>query len=156
MKKFISDSKMYCPLSKTQGRKWRRHFNQKVLFYKEKEAQEYLMWPKKFVNQSDAKKDKLKKRRTFRNIRRKEKKIKEKADMILADGDVRILVDLEVPPEAIAVLGKGLGYVPTPSLDSIETRLDARQVTNKITYLASRSNTVEANDEENERLSCTL
>ena len=58
---------------------------------------------------------------------------------MITDGDVRILVDLEVPPETIAVLGKGLGYVPTPCLDTIETRLDARQVTNKITYLANRS-----------------
>ena len=42
---------------------------------------------------------------------------------MLADGDVRILVDIEVPPEAIAVLGKGLGYVPTPSLDSLKQDL---------------------------------
>ena len=42
---------------------------------------------------------------------------------MLADGDGRILVDLEVPPETIVVLGEGLGYVPTPIFGSIEARL---------------------------------
>ena len=57
---------------------------------------------------------------------------------MIADGDVRVLVDLQVTPEAIVVLRKGLGFVPTPSPDTIEARLDARRVTNKITYLANR------------------
>ncbi|HAO14743.1 MAG TPA: hypothetical protein DDE71_04180, partial [Tenacibaculum sp.] len=129
----------YPPLSKSQKKKWRKHFNRKNEFNKEKEAKDWLMWPKKFVKESVNRKEKKKKSCTHRNIKRKAKKIREKAACMITDGDVRILVDLEIPPEAIVVLGKGLGYVPTPCLDTIETRLDARQVTNKITYLANRS-----------------
>ena len=51
---------------------------------------------------------------------------------------MRILVDFEVPPEAIAVLGKGLGFVPTPQSDTTELRLDARRATNKITQFANK------------------
>ena len=151
MEKSLPDSKkMFCPLSKKQRKKWKKHFNRKISFYKEKEAQNWLLWPKKFVNQSEDRKEKIKSKRTYRDIKRKEKKIKEKADLMITDGDVRVLVDIEVPPEAIAVLGKGLGYVPTPNLDPIEARLDARQVTNKITYLANRSLEEETNNDEKE------
>ena len=42
--------------------------------------------------------------------------------------------DSEVPSAAIAVLGKGLGFVPTPKPDAVELRLDARRVVNKLLY----------------------
>ena len=51
---------------------------------------------------------------------------------------MRVLVDFDVPSEAIAVLGKGLGFVPTPSPDIAEIRLDARRIANKITYFANK------------------
>ena len=138
----------YCSLSKTQLKKWRKHFSRKIDFYKQKEANDWKLWPKKLL--SESRKEKTKRSRTHRNIKRKEKKMREKADQMIADGDVRILVDLEVPPEAIVVLGKGLGYVPTPNLDPIEARLDARRVTNKITYLANRSTAEEELNDEDE------
>ena len=52
----------------------------------------------------------------------------------LDNGSVRILVETNVPAPAIAVLGKGLGYVPTPKPDAIELRLDPRRLVNKLLY----------------------
>ena len=43
-----------------------------------------------------------------------------------------------VPLGAIALLGKGLGFIPTPKLNIEESRLDMRLVTNKILYHSHR------------------
>ena len=45
---------------------------------------------------------------------------------------VIVLVEDEVPMGAIAVLGKGLGFIPTPKEDDGTLRLDMRLLTNKI------------------------
>jgi hypothetical protein len=50
----------------------------------------------------------------------------------LESGAVVVLVEEEVPPGAIAVLGKGLGYVPTPNCDAAGERLQMRQTVNRI------------------------
>ena len=59
-------------------------------------------------------------------------------------------MDFEVPPEAIAVLGKGLGFVPTPSHDTTELRLDARRTANKVVQFANnlewKSDTINHDD----------
>ena len=53
-----------------------------------------------------------------------------RAEELIKNGNVRVLVNTKIPDEAIAVLGKGLGYVPTPNHDFNELRLDARRVVN--------------------------
>ena len=56
----------------------------------------------------------------------------------LESGRVLILVNEEVPVGAVAVLGKGLCFIPTPKPDNISTRLDMRLITNKITNASRR------------------
>jgi hypothetical protein len=53
-------------------------------------------------------------------------------------GSVVILVNENVPVGAVSVLGKGLGFIPTPKPDDVSTRLDMRLLTNNITN-ASRA-----------------
>ena len=50
-----------------------------------------------------------------------------------------------MPPEAIVVLGKGLGFVPTPKIDIEELRLDGRRLINKIATLGNTVNNTGAN-----------
>ena len=72
MEKYICQNKKeYPPLSKIQRKRWKKHFKKKLEFYKEKEAGEWLMWPKKFIKESEHQKGKKKKTRTHRNIKRK-------------------------------------------------------------------------------------
>ena len=74
-------------------------------------------------------KDKMKKKdRNFKKRqKRRSRKIKYLAKKAIESGSVVILVEDDVPPGAIAVLGKGLGYVPTPKPDPLEERLQMRQ-----------------------------
>ena len=60
--------------------------------------------------------------------------MKKTAKTLVDNGSVRILVDSTIPPAAIAVLGKGLGFVPTPKPNQVELRLDARRLVNKLLY----------------------
>ena len=64
--------------------------------------------------------------------------MKKKADDLIQNGCVRVLVDFDVPPEAIAILGKGLGFAPTPCHNQIQTRLDYRRISNKLIQQANR------------------
>ena len=43
--------------------------------------------------------------------------IETQAKKLTVEGSVVIPVQEQMPPGAICVLGRGLGYVPTPSLD---------------------------------------
>ena len=60
------------------------------------------------------------------------------AERLLKTGSVRILVDKVIPPEAILVVGKGLGFVPTSAQNPIEIRLDARRVAKRLTQYANK------------------
>ena len=51
-----------------------------------------------------------------------------------------ILVETpEIPLGAISVLSKGLGFVPTPTIDVMQTRLDMRRTINNIVSSSRRS-----------------
>ena len=126
-------------MTNAQKRRYRKHYNKKILFYKSKESTDWRLWPKKFETNAKKEKSRRKKYLACRNLKRKQKEIKRRAKTHLENGDVRILVDLVVPPEAIAVLGKGLGFVPTPSQDIAELRLDARRTANKIVHFANKA-----------------
>ena len=67
-----------------------------------------------------------------RNFLRKKKEICKQAQVLLENGNIRILVDVTVPPEAINLLGTGLGFVPNPKENEAELRLDARRIVNKL------------------------
>ena len=68
------------------------------------------------------------KKRSARNRR----KIQKTAKRLIEEGSVVVLINEEVPDSAIAVLGKGFGFVPTPTLNIEDTRLDMRLTTNRI------------------------
>ena len=76
------------------------------------------------------------KKRCNRNRRRLEKTAKK----LIEDGSVVILVKEEVPLGAISVLGKGVGYVPYPSQNMEQTRLEMRLTVNRIINLSRRKN----------------
>ena len=124
--------KVLCPLSNKQKKRIKKHFNKKILFYQSKELTDWRLWPKKYISQKAKQRNTMSKSR--RNFKRKSKKIETQAKHLIDSGSVRILVDVEVPPSAIVVLGKGLGFVPTPKANAGELRLDARRVVNKLLY----------------------
>ena len=128
----------FVPLTKNKHKRLKGHFKRKLDFYKRKESSEWRLWPRKSVKINEDKVARKKQARRRRNLRRIERKMKGTAERMLNDGDVRVLVDFPVPPEAIAALGKGLGFVPTPNPNIGELRLDARRVSNKITQYANR------------------
>ena len=82
----------------------------------------------------------LKARKNYKKrINRQARKTEKDAKKALDNGSVLILVDLDVPVGAISALGKGLGFVPTPTADSESIRLDMRRAINNITHLSRRN-----------------
>ena len=125
------------PMSKKDKKKWVLHFKKKIDFFKKQENTKWTEWVSK-----------SKRNNSSRNIgkkKRKRKKQKEeiaaKAKSILDSKQVRILIEDDVPAEAIVVLGKGLGFVPSPKMDREELRLDGRRLVNSIAALDRTSNT---------------
>ena len=116
-------------------------------FYKGKDKTIWKDWPTKANNLNKSNSTKLS-RKARKNMKRKNKIIQNQAKHLIENGNVRVLVDYEVPPEAIAVLGKGLGFVTSSTPDPIELRLDARRVTNKIIQYANRKEKQTLNDED--------
>ena len=117
-----------------------QHFNKKIQFDKKQNDTKWGHWPKKpFIVskliKSAAKRIKNYKKRHNRKLRKTEKDAKK----ALETGCVVILVNETIPNGALAVLGKGLGYIPTPNVNTEESRLDMRLNTNRILN-ASRSN----------------
>ena len=68
------------PLSGHQKKKWKKHFNQKLAFYREQEVTVWKLWPSKSEKyQTDQKKQKRKMSRALRNARKKRKLIEKRA-----------------------------------------------------------------------------
>ena len=94
--------------------------------------------------------------RTNRNFKKKkhnrQRKTERDAKRALESGSVIVLVEDDIPPGAIALLGKGLGFVPTPTLDKLNLRLDMKLLTNKILNQSNRNlsnSSITSNDEDN-------
>ena len=117
-------------LTKQKRKKIQKKFNRKINFYKKQDEDKWKNWPCKDSKKITKKKTNASK--TKKNLKRKFNQIKKEANNLLKNGSVRVLMELDVPPEAIAVLGKGLGFVPTPKEDDIELRLEARRCINNI------------------------
>ena len=129
----------------------RDHFSKKQTFYKKQDTTRWMDWPDKSTpRQKPAdKKPTNHKKRAAKNKRKLEKVAKRLKD----DGSVVILVNEDIPDAAIAVLGKGLGFIPTPSLDIEGTRLDMRLSTNRILNKAKASTHSRTNENNNSGLS---
>ena len=83
----------------------------------------------------------MKKSKSVKNYKRKLKRRKRKTDEAakgaIDSGSVVVLVDIDIPPGAIAVLGKGFSFTPTPSINICNEQLDMRLATNNILRTAS-------------------
>ena len=103
-----------------------------------KDSTEWIKWPTRHVSEKIISKKKT--ARSRRNFKKKKRLLLQKADEILNNGSIRILVDSDIPKEAIVALGRGLGFVPTPNPDFNELRLDARRIVNKLMRMKVEKN----------------
>ncbi|KAL5257010.1 hypothetical protein ACHWQZ_G012063 [Mnemiopsis leidyi] len=121
----------------------RKHFETKISFYQKQDNTKWETWPPKparLLDDQKLSKAETRKRRNFKKKwAQKKRKTEKDAERALKSGSVVILVNETVPTGAIALLGKGLGFVPTPKLNIEEARLDMRLVTNKILYHSYRA-----------------
>lgn len=127
------------PLPKEVSAELDKTYQKRLTFYKTKEVTEWKNWPLKTPEilrniQENRKRVnyKSKKHRAMRKIERQSKKL-------IAEGSIVVLVSEAIPPGAICVLGKGLGFVPAPELDIEGTRLDMRLTTNRILSSSNKS-----------------
>ena len=118
-------------LNKKVRKSWYIHFEKKFKFYQYQDQIKWTLWPIK-ISRIPLKNMSSNKRKS-KNLRKKKKNIRQRAKYIRESKQVRVLMDIVVPDEAIVVLGKGLGFVPTPAVNSERTRLDARNLVNNIT-----------------------
>lgn len=125
------ETEKYLPQQDAQ--KLKHHFERKLEFFESQNDTKWNNWPQKTEHILEAiRKD----RRTSRNFKRRavnrKRKTTKDASRAIELGSVVILVEEKIPLGAIALLGKGLGYVPTPAIDKVGTRLDMKLLTNKI------------------------
>ena len=71
-------------------------------------------------------------------LRRAGNRIKKLSQIALDSGAIVNLSSLEVPPEAIVILSKRLGFVPTSSYNKLESRIDANAALSKLTTCTVR------------------
>ena len=112
-----------------------KHFQKKIDFYVTQDKTKWKDWPTKKSKKENRKTNVHHKRRQ----KRRKKKTEADAKSALESGSVVILVKEEIPPGAVAILGKGLNYIPTPKTNIREEQLDMRLVSNKILRTANNS-----------------
>ena len=109
------------------------HIKKKIAFFKQQDHSKWKNFsqkPKSCFAESKKTYNKVKnfKKRTNRRRRKLEKFVKK----VLEDGSVVSLINEDMPQGAIAVLGRGLGFIPTPSVIIEEISLDMRHTINRI------------------------
>ena len=82
------------------------------------------------------KKIRKKKQTSRRKLRAKEERVRERAQYALDKKLVVNLTDIEIPDYALAVLSYGDGYIPCPTFDALQFRLDGLNVANKVAWRA--------------------
>ena len=141
------------PLPARDTKSLTSHFDKKLTFLKEQDREKWKSWPRKtkiLKNLSDKKSVNFKRRDNKRR-----RKVEKQAKKALEDGSVIILVDTpEIPLGAISVLSKGLGFVPTPTIDVMQTRLDMRRTINNIVS-SSRRNSYSSNRSTEPQSDCS-
>ena len=120
-------------LSEEDEKNITEHFKKKMEFYIKQNTTKWKEWPNK--------KNRNKETNFKRRKKRREKRTEDDAKKAIESGSVVILVKEEVPPGAIALLGKGLNFTPTPTVNVMEEQLDMRLNTNRILQAANRGGT---------------
>ena len=127
-------------LSSCDQQKMRCHFQRKMKFYTEQNSSKWSHWPQKSLAKAPSftsQTSKLKNFKLWRN--RKKRKTERDAQRALDQGSVVVMISEVVPLGAIALLGKGLNFIPTPSSDPLAEQLDMRLVQSKILKCANQS-----------------
>ena len=118
-------------LSEEDNKQMVDHFQKKLTFYISQNKNKWKDWPNKTG----------KKKKTEANFKRKQRrrkrKTEENAKRALETGSVVIMIEEDIPPGSISLLGKGLGYTPTPKTNIREEQLDMRLATNRILQTAN-------------------
>ena len=129
-----SKNEVVTKLSNADRKRLRKHFTKKLKFYKVLDETRWKDWPvKEFPAVETAAKKQNKKDRNYKKRQKKRsKKTKLAALNAIESGSVVVLVDENIPDGAIAVLGKGMGFIPTPKTDPLEERLQMRQTVNRV------------------------
>ena len=117
-------------LSEYDDKKTRDHFSKKLKFYLMQNKTKWRHWPNKGNRKTQA--------NFHRKQKRRKKKTEDDARRALESGSVVVLIE-QVPNGALALLGKGLNFTPTPSIDVREEQLDMRLNTNRILQAADKS-----------------
>ena len=129
----LDTSMDYQKLSTKKCKQQFQHYSKKLTFYKMQDRTKWTTWPKKNSTENFVSKN-AKKR-----LKKNQKKIEEEARCLLQSREVISLVNVIIPPEAIVVLGKGLTFVETPSVNNELSRLDGRLTANKIAYASKKT-----------------
>ena len=111
-----------------------KHYKKKLKFYYLQDNTKWISWPTKPKNVSTTKINPNKKKlKNFKKkLIRRTRKTKHDAKKAIESGAVVVLVDEDIPAGALAVLGKGFGFVPTPETVASDERLDMRRTVNRI------------------------
>ena len=141
-------------LSEADRRNCVEHFQRKIKFYHTQNDTNWKVWPSKQVKQKISRNTR---KHYIRRKKRRKKKTECAAKKAIESGSVIVLINEEVPLGAIAVLGKGLNFIPTPNVDILEEQLDMRLVTNNILNTANQLKNANENTDSiinngNERL----
>ena len=122
--------------------------NRKINFLKECDTSKFSDWkPKnKFANISSItnhidsirKKTTIKAKKAMKKIKRRDAKqrseLHNRAQTVVDGNQVVNVTDTTIPPFSLAVLGYGPGWVPSPSFDELQFRVDAHNAANKLCW----------------------
>ena len=128
------------PLPTKDEKSLKKHYSDKLIFYRSQDKTRWKSWPVKSEN--FLRKIQKEGRTTLNHKKRchnKQRRTERDAKRALQNHSVVILVDEDIPLGAIALLGKGLGFVPTPKVDKLKLRLDMKLLTNKIISQSNRN-----------------
>ena len=122
--------------------------NNKLKFLKSCDNTKFKSWqPKKtshpagsingFIGAMRKKVDRKNKRKEKRKLKKDQKKRDSlilRSKEAIENNHVVNLTDIDIPDYSIAVLGYGPGWIPTPSYDSLQYRIDGHNVANKLAW----------------------
>ena len=120
------------PIDDVRISRTKTNFGKKVNWFEQQNDSKWKSWPDKVhVNRTEKRKMKRRKRKQ----RKKAFDIQKKAQEALDSNSVVVLVETPiVPPEAIVVLAKGDGWIPSPSHNQFQCRKDGYNAANKLAW----------------------
>ena len=126
-------------LSSKEYWKIKKHFQKKLAFYKKQDISKWSNWPQKCVTEANLTQKDSKLMNYKKRGNRKRRKTERDANKALNNNSVIIMINEDVPRGAIALLGKGLNFIPTPMVCPRQEQLDMRLVQNQILRTSNKS-----------------